>query len=127
MSDHGLLCKGDVIAYLKERARSWDTDADTMAALGDPALTVLVPDFRSTASTLRVMAAQFAHHGPLPRLPGAWYAHAQSHAARCPDWPEGCGEYARREGKDGTGPASVKHRDGCKVGRLLAGEAVHDD
>jgi hypothetical protein len=48
--------------------------------------------------------------GPLPALPWSWYAQPISNAAKCFDWPQGCGEYARRPG---GGPAVLRHRDGC--------------
>ena len=48
--------------------------------------------------------------GPLPPIPGTWYAQPLSSAAKCFDWPRGCGEYARRPG---GGPAVLRHREGC--------------
>ena len=61
-------------------------------------------------------------HGPLPALDARWYSFATSHAAKCPDWPAGCGEYARRpktSAKSRPGAAVIKHRAGCPVTRSL--------
>src|SRR5215471_8530981 len=51
-----------------------------------------------------------APNGPLPPLAATWYAQPLSRAAKCFNWPQGCGEYARRPG---GGPAVLRHRDGC--------------
>jgi len=60
------------------------------------------------------MATTTSPHGPLPPLPPTWYEHARSSAAKCPDYPEGCGEYTRRPGGR---EAVLRHRDGCAVRR----------
>jgi hypothetical protein len=52
----------------------------------------------------------YARHGQLPRLPDSVLALPVSHAAKCLDWPRGCGEYARQVG-DRT--AVLRHRDWC--------------
>lgn len=54
-------------------------------------------------------------HGPLAPLPDAWYEHPLSGAARCLDWPHGCGERTRMVGTS----ASLRHRDGCPVQRAV--------
>ena len=49
--------------------------------------------------------------GPLRQLPVTWYTHHPvSNAAKCFDWPRGCGEYARRMP---GGDAVLRHREGC--------------
>jgi hypothetical protein len=116
------LYKADVVGWLHAEADSYRTDADKLAASGESGLVALVGEYRTMANTLRTAAQRFREHGPLPHLPLEWANRAQSHAARCPSWPEGCGEFARYEGTPGKSPAVVKHRDGCAVKTALEAE-----
>ena len=125
MSD--TMTKAEVLAYLRRTAVSYRHDALGLDQSGDPELRALAPSYRETGKAFDTAAWQFDTHGPLPPLPPAWRKRPLSHAAKCPNWPEGCGERARFEGKAGKSPASIRHRDGCKTGALLRGESVSDD
>jgi hypothetical protein len=50
------------------------------------------------------------NRAPYLPLPDSWYALTLSSAAKCPDYPRGCGEYARRPSNAG---AVLRHRPGC--------------
>ena len=121
------LDKTAVVRWLRRTADSYARDAGALERDGDPELAALVPRFRSFSDFLRDEAYKFDAHGPLPVLDPRVRSHEISGAARCPDYPEGCGERARYAAP--TGRASevvIYHRDGCAVLAALRADADAD-
>lgn len=126
-----LLSKDAIIKWLDARAATYGQDAEALerylaeASDPDPGLEPMPALYREIRSALITEARGFADHGPLPPLPEATRRKAISHAARCPVWPDGCGELARYE-RGEKGPAVVYHRPGCYVDAAIRADAEHD-
>jgi len=115
--------KAVVVRWIRSTADAYRRDAEILERDGDPELAALVPQFRSFSDFLRDEAYKFDAHGPLPVLDPRVRSHEISGAARCPDYPEGCGERARYEAPAGRkGTVVVYHRDGCAVKAALTAE-----
>lgn len=118
----GTLTKDDVARWLRAEADSYARDAQTAARSEDLDLRSLTGQYRTMAYVLNEAGRRFSEHGPLPPLDLERQSHQPSLAARCPVWPEGCGEPARYESLIGRGPVSVRHRKGCAVKAALEAE-----